>query len=519
MGGRAAQVAVRLAAALLVLLSIAAAARAQQPEPPPEPPPEAAEGDYTLERADSLDDAEVEVAIGAASHGGSDVRGSQRVSFRGGGARGTLRDGDEALSGGRVEAPLAGGTLAAGRLAPRWGRGLALGGAGEPWVFSAEDRGAGAQYRGRSGTGLAYEMGGASVFGGRFSKHGVFGARARAGAGALGVIAGAGTAQASLGLDGEQRSLELAFDRQGRWRSEAALTGEVGETRVALRVRGGLVAFRSLAEPARAGPSQALAAAATRALAFADVSAFGALWAWRPGQAGARAALEVDSRLGQHGAFACGAEDQHGPRREPTSRARPTGTRQGWWCEWRGGSPGARLALRHELWGARALARDAVRRAVVARADWAVPFGGRLALTHAVWRVRSGESLYLPEAWSDRLVLRASSGAGSRTRCELRLPLATGTIRLGLSLATGGGAPGAAGSASRRPTWSVEWSRRTRVAAGAPARVTRSVPSRGSGHEIRGTDGATHELRVVRHARAREGAGSEGAEHRPPGDR
>src|SRR6516165_2438361 len=149
----------------------------------------------------------------------------------------------------------------------------------------------------------------------------------------------------------------------------------------------------------------------------------------------------------------------------------------------------------------------------------AVPCGGRLALTHAVWRVRSGESLYLPEAWSDRLVLRASSGAGSRTRCELRLPLATGTIHLGLSLATGGGAPGAAGSASRRPTWSVEWSRRTRVAAGAPARVTRSVPSRGSGHEIRGTDGATHELRVVRHARAREGAGSEGAEHRPPGDR
>ena len=74
-----------------------------------EPPPEAGEGDYTLERADSLDDAEFEVAIGATSHGGSSYRGSQRVSFRGGGARGTLRDGDDALAGGRVEARLAGG--------------------------------------------------------------------------------------------------------------------------------------------------------------------------------------------------------------------------------------------------------------------------------------------------------------------------------------------------------------------------------------------------------------------------
>ena len=115
----------RLAAPIALLLFAETGAFAQ----PPEPPPEAGEGDYTLEQADSLDDAEFEVAIGAASRGGSELRRSQRVSFRGGGARGTLRDGDEALSGGRVEAPLAGGTLAAGRLAPRWGRGLALGGA------------------------------------------------------------------------------------------------------------------------------------------------------------------------------------------------------------------------------------------------------------------------------------------------------------------------------------------------------------------------------------------------------
>ena len=473
----------------------------------PEPPPEAGEGDYTLEQADSLADAELEVAIGAASRGGPDIRRSQRVSFRGGGARATLRDGDEALSGGRVEAPFAGGTLAAGRLAPRWGRGLALGGAGEPWVFTAEDRGAGARYRGRSGTGLAFEARGASLFGGRFARRDVFGTRVRAGPGALGLLAGGRTVQGSVSHDTEDRSAELVFDPRGRWRAEAVLTDAIGETRVALRVRGGLAAFRSLAEPARAGPAHALAASATRELGSTTASAFGALWAWRAGQSGARAALEVDARLGQHGSFACGAEDQHGPRREPSPRARPSGTRQGWWCEWRGGSPGARLALRHELWGTRSLARDAVRRAVVARADWAAPYGGRLTLTHAVWRARSGESLYLPEAWSDRLVLRASSGAGSRTRCELRLPLATGTVRLGLSLASGG-----TRAAGRRPAWSVEWSRRSRLAPGPAS-------SRGSVHALRGTDGEDQQLRIVRHARTRQGARGQGPEHHPPGDR
>jgi hypothetical protein len=492
-----------VALACAALLAFVARARSQTLEPPPE----AGDGDYTLEQADSLDDAEFEVAIGAASRSGSDFRRSQRVSFRGGGARGTLRDGDEALSGGRVEAPLAGGTLAAGRLAPRWGRGLALGGAGEPWVFTAEDRGGDARYRGRAGTGLGFDTRVASVFAGRFNKANVAGAHTHAGAAGLGLLAGHRSAQGSLAFDGEERSLELAFDPRGRWRAEAALADAIGDTRVALRVRGGLAAFRSLAEPARAGPAHALAASATRELGPATASAFGALWAWRAGQSGARAALEVDSRLGQHGSFACGAEDQHGPRREPSPRARLSGTRQGWWCEWRGGSPGARLALRHELWGTRALARDAVRRAVVARADWAAPFGGRLALTHAVWRARSGESLYLPEAWSDRLVLRASSGAGSRTRCELRLPIATGTIRLGLSLATGG-----TRAANRRPAWSIEWSRRSRL---APA----AAPSRESAHALRGADGTDQQLRVVRHAGAREGAGGGGAEHHPPGDR
>jgi hypothetical protein len=488
---------VRRAGVVLAVLACAAIVHAQSLEPPPE----AGDGDYTLERADSLDDAELEVAFGAASHGNSAFRGSQRVSFRGGGTSGTLRDGDDALTGGRVEAPFAGGRIAAGRLAPRWGRGLVLGGAGSPWVFGAQDRGSTAPFRGRSGSGVAYETSHVGFVVGRFARRDVFGARVRERGGSLGLLAGGPIAQASAALEAEDRSLELAMDARGRWRSEVSLADVIGETRVALRVRGGLASFRSLAEPARAGPAHALAGIATRSLSATEVSAFGALWSWRAGQSGARGALEVDSRLGQHASFACGAEDQHGPRREPSPHARAAGTRQGWWCEWRGGSPGARLALRHELWGERAFARDAVRRAVVARADWAVPYGGRLAVTHSVWRVRSGESLYLPEAQPDRLVLRASSGAGTRTRCELRLPLAMGTVRLGLSLASGG-----TRSAAARPAWTVEWSRRSKL-------------SRGNERAIRGTDGEDHELRVVRHALQGEGAGSAGTEHRPHGDR
>ena len=119
----------------------------------------------------------------------------------------------------------------------------------------------------------------------------------------------------------------------------------------------------------------------------------------------------------------------------------------------------ARLTLRHELWGTRAFARDAVRRAVVARADFVAAYGSRIGITHAVWLVRRGENLYLPEPEADRLVLRASSGAGSRTRAELRLPFAAGDIRLGLTLATGGTRAG-----GTPPAWTVEWSRRSHLA-------------------------------------------------------
>jgi hypothetical protein len=428
-------------------------------EPPSEPPPEAGEGDYTLESRDSLDDEEFQVSVAASGGSGAHVRRSQRLSFRGGGARGTLREGDDALAGGRVQAPLAGGMLAAGRLAPRWARGLVLGGAAEPWSRSADDRGEGAAFRGRAGDGVAFETRHGALLSGRFHRLALTGGRWVQGRASLGVLAARHGAQASAGWEGGAHATELAFDSRGRWRAETALTGDAGETRLALRVRGGLGAFRPLAEPARAGPAQALAASATRAWGGLRTGAFGALWKWPVGQVGARGALEVSTRLGQHASFATGLEQQHGARREPSSVTRAPGPRQGLWCEWRGGEPGARLTLRHELWGERSFARAAVRRVLVARAELAAAHGSRVSLTHAVWLVQRGESLYLPEPGADRLVLRASSGAGSRTRAELRLPLAAGDIRLGLTLATGGTRSGSA-----PPVWTVEWSRRSRLA-------------------------------------------------------
>ncbi len=483
----------------------------------PEPPPEAGDGDYTLEAADSLADDEFELSVSAASDGGTRVRRAQRIAFRGGGTSGTLRDGDDALSGGGVQAPIAGGLLAAGRLAPLWGRGLVLGGAAEPWARTPDDRGARARFRGRAGQGMAFESGPAAVLAGRFARRGFAGARLAVGPLALGGLGASGDAQGSAAWERDGQAIELAFGAHGRWRAEAALASEAAGARLALRVRGGLTTFRPLAEPARAGPPHALAAAIVRdwvqgpgaragpAIRRRDsangrVAAFGALWRWADGRMGARGALEVAAPMGDHEAFACGVEEQHGARREPTPRTRAAGTRQGLWCEWRGGTPAARLSLRHELWGARAFARSAVRRAVVARAEWAAARGSRVVVTHAVWLVRRGEQLYLPEPEADRLVLRALGGDGTRTRAELRLPFAAGVIRLGVTMTTGGTRAG-----TKPPAWTVEWSRRARMSG------TQEPPGRGDEHEIRGTDGTTDDRGVVRHAGARQGARSPGS--------
>ncbi len=497
---------------LALALLCATLVRAQEPDTPSEPPPEAGDGDYTLEAvdslADSLSDDAMEFTVGAASDGGSRIRRSQRVSFRGGGARGTLREGDDALSGGGIAAPFAAGTLRAGRLAPRWARGLVLGGAGEPWARSALDRGERATYRGRAGEGLAYDDARGALLLGRFRKAPLGAARVLAGPFGGGVVIARDQAQWSVGYDDGAHAVEGGFMRGGRWRGEGVITGEAGANLVQLRLRCGTSGYRPLAEPDRAGPPRAAVIALERADGRLETRALGSLWRWDLGRSGARGALEVAARMGQHESFACGVEEQHGARREPAPDARPTGTRQGLWTEWRGGPPEARFALRHELWGAHAFARGAVRRAVVARVDRGLPAGGRIAVTHAVWVVKRGESLYLPEPEADRLVLRALAGTGTRTRAELTLPFATGDIRLGLAWVTSGTRAG-----TRPPAWTVEWARRSRLAR------TRTAAASGSVHEVRATDESPDDGRIVRHAGTRQGARGQGPEHRAPGDR
>jgi len=184
-----------------------------------------------------------------------------------------------------------------------------------------------------------------------------------------------------------------------------------------------------------------------------------ALWRFAPGADGVRASLEVRRRLVHHAEVLFGFEEQRGTRRDPaylTGAAATAGMRQGAWCEWHAGDPRARLALRHEWWGERAFVRSAVRRVSVASADAALPAGARLAVTHAAWLARRGERAYLLEDAEDRLVIRAVSGAGTRTRCELSVPAMGGRARLSIAIAESGGKAAA-------PHWTAEWTRRARL--------------------------------------------------------
>src|SRR5205814_10188246 len=127
--------------------------------------------------------------------------------------------------------------------------------------------------------------------------------------------------------------------------------------------------------------------------------------------------------------------------------------------------------LRHEAWGSRAFARASVRTVSVARADVAGPLGTSLRVTHSVYRVRRGDNLYLPEPGGDRLVLKAVSGAGERTRVELRVPAGRGAVLAALSLS-------AAPQRAPRPEWTLDWTRRTRARVRPRRRRRRGRPAR-----------------------------------------
>jgi hypothetical protein len=79
--------------------------------------------------------------------------------------------------------------------------------------------------------------------------------------------------------------------------------------------------------------------------------------------------------------------------------------------------------------------------------------------------VKRGESLYLREAESDRVVLRALTGEGVRTLIEARSPFAGGRVRAALHLTS-------ASERRARAQWTLDWTRRARIrtAAEPPAR-------------------------------------------------
>lgn len=427
---------------------------------PEEPPPEAAEGDWSVERADSIAPGWVETTFSASGRRGSTPRTGERVRFRGDGAEGVVRAGDDPLRGGRMQAPLARGALRVGGLAPRWGRGLVLGAAAQPWSAEPDDRGEGAGLRGHAGDGAHFRSrsGAIEVLAARFGARTLGGARVRVSALSLGAIAGRDGAQGSASLAREGGAAEAAADPRGRWRAEFSVRRSVARGVLVLRARGGHAAFRSLAEPRRAGPSRLAAAQFARRGGATSLEARGAWWRFAPGIDGAAAALELRRSLVHHAAVVFGCDEQHGSRRDPALSATGTtiaGMRQGGWLAWRGTAGGSSLELRHELRGRRAFARGAVRRALSARGQGALPFGATLAWSHGAWSTRGGESLWLAETDGDRLTLRQATGLGTRTRVELAAPLVGGRARGSVQWTE---SPARRG----RPAWTMEWTRRMR---------------------------------------------------------
>ncbi len=429
---------------------------------PVELPADVPEGaDHALEPADTLATGELELGLGLAGGSSRAVERRRRVRFTEPDLSGTVREGaGDPLAGGSIEARAAAGELVAGKLAPRWGRGLLLGSPGDPWQRAAIESGA-TGLRGRTGEGVLYRPGhgAAELLVGRFAHRDLAGLRGGLGALSLGVLGDRrGAAQSSLGLARGGGAGEIVLDRRGAWRAEGLLSRGGGAWTLAACVRAGSASLRSLAEPGRSGPARAAVLSAAGETPLGSLQILSAAWRFRAGRAGARLALELARPLGSGAALAAGFEEQHGVRRESQ---RETGLRQGAWLEWSRPAEPLGLSLRHETWGARGGLREAVRVASSVRIEARMPGGIEAALGHCVFRVRRGENLYLREAESDRLMLRALSGEGQRTRLDLSVRLARGTLHATWHLADVTGRP----EASR---WALEWVRHSRTGGARP---------------------------------------------------
>ena len=212
-----------------LLLSLAGAASAQ----PLEPPPEAPEGsDYVVEPADTLAEGDVELGVGAASRAGGAPARRRRVRFSGDDLSGAVREGSgDPLAGGSIDGRGGWGAFTAGRLAPRWGRGLLIGAAGDPWRRDALDRGPNAAFRGRAGEGVMLRRGtggGFDLLYGRFSRRRLAGARVRHRSLTVGALYDGREVQSSLALTRGAGDGELAWDRAGHWRADVLVERTLG---------------------------------------------------------------------------------------------------------------------------------------------------------------------------------------------------------------------------------------------------------------------------------------------------
>lgn len=418
-----------------------------------EPPPDVPEGTDHVEAADdSLPGESLELGLGLVGTGRT-VERRRRVSFSGRDLSGTVREGSgDPLAGGSVVERGAWGELRAGKLGPRWNRGLLLGSPGDPWQSAALEV---AARPGRSGEGAELRLTrGAEVLVGRFGGTPLVGAALARGRFTLGLLGASRRAQTTLGFASDREALEVAAGPGGLWRAETIWRrGAEGSGQVIAAVRQGSAGFRSLAEPRRAGPARSITVRVLGPRRGTAAEGLVSVWRFRSGHAGARAAFQLERTLAAGSVLAAGFEQQQGDRGELRS---PVPLREGGWLEWSTPARPLGLLVRHETWGARACLRDVTRAVSSFRLEARLPRGASLSAAHLVYRVRRGESLYLRESESDRMVLRALAGEGQRTRLDLRIPLAHGALRAGGQLtAPLGGTPS--------PRWTIDWTRRARA--------------------------------------------------------